>query len=158
VIVRVTSSNHRIDGEQTCGPMVGVHPPAPPRVMAEHHVGFDEANDPGEVPATFHRVGQFAVDRVEKVSGGLRVETLCCSDLLGLSALNQFVAVDVGIPAAFGTIGADQQMNVRSGLTPFGEGGTAPEFNIVGVSTDSQHTFGSREVYAHSDDVQSSEF
>ncbi|SVB27323.1 uncharacterized protein METZ01_LOCUS180177, partial [marine metagenome] len=64
--VRVAGDHHAVDDEEARRPVVGMEPPAPPRVVAEQHVG-PEASDPGRHLVCRRTVGvEFAVDPAEE--------------------------------------------------------------------------------------------
>ena len=64
--VRIAGRHQRVEEGESGGPVVGVEPVPTPRVVAQHHVGTEPADDPGHGSADLAVVLELAVDLAEE--------------------------------------------------------------------------------------------
>ena len=136
--VRIAGRHDAVDRQPAGVAVVGVEPVALPRVVAEHDVGSELADDACDLAPPFERRLELAVDAAEEhdLAGG--AERLGGRALLVLALRDQRGGVGVGVPGALRAVGEHEVRDDAARRRPLGERGAAVELDVVGVGDDGQ--------------------
>jgi len=143
--VRVPSGDDGVARQPAGVTVVGMEPVPLPRVVPEHDVRAEAANDPCHVAHRLPIGSQLTVDAAEehdlanavttRGSAGQSARRLA---LLDLAAADQRVEVGADVPCAFRPVGTDEVVQGAAAGGPLGQGAAGAELDVVGVGADSQ--------------------
>lgn len=128
--------------------MVRVQAISLPGVVAEDNRRFQAPNFPSESAAKFTGRFEIPIDLVEEDDFAERSETSSRFTLFISASRDESVDIGLGIPRSFGTIGQDEVMDQAASLSPLGESSSTSEFDVIGVSADSEGDCRRRKIHA----------
>ena len=139
--VRIAGGDDGVAHEPAGVAVVGVQPVALPRVVAEHDVGPQLADDRGRPRDTVARsLVEVAVDAPEEahLAGAVAGQPAGRLALLVLAARDERRQVGDGVPRALRAVGAHEVVDDAAGGRPLGERAAGAELDVVGMGGDGQ--------------------
>ena len=138
--VRIAGGDDRVAHEPTGVAVIGMEPVALPRVVTEHDVGPQLADDPGDLGDRRPIARQVAVDVPEEahLAGAVTGQPAGRLALLVLAARHELRQVGRRVPRALGTVGAHEVVDDAAGRRPLGQRAAGAELDVVGMGGDGQ--------------------
>jgi hypothetical protein len=146
--VGISGCDHCVAQEKSRCAMVRVQAISLPRVVAEDNRWFQASNLPSETAAEFTSCFEIPIDLVEEDDFAPRPESAGRFTLFFAASRDESFDIGIGIPCPLGTIGQDEMMNHAASLSPLCQSPSASEFDVVGVSADSEGDCRRRKIHA----------
>ena len=138
--VRIAGGDDGVAHQPAGVAVVGVQAVPLPRVVAEHDLRSQLADDPGDLAARRPIAVELAVDAVEEadLTGPVAGQPSRRLALLVLTPGDERRQIGVRVPRALRTVGAHEVVDDAAGGRPLGQRAAGAELDVVGVGADGQ--------------------
>jgi hypothetical protein len=112
-----------------------------PGVVAQHDVGTDEAQQPGDLPPGAGVIAELTVDPTEE-GDVAPAEKRGGAPLFLLARGDERRRILSGVPTSLRTVGQHKVVEDGARRRPLGQRGAAAELDVIGMGADGQHGHG----------------